>query len=129
MIDKEIYKKGSRYFKRIVDEFRDLSFGKPNKYNFVQVYYKTPVYKYHILNIPLNLPEVNYADKISKNRLNHQSYYEEVAENGKLDSVKNHKDFVRGYWGSRYKIAKRFYMIRNHQEALKYALQNSKNMV
>ena len=129
MIDETLYNKGSKFFKRIVDEFRDLSFEKYTDYNFVNVFYKTPIYKLHILSIPLYMNEMNYKENLYKYRLEHKSFYEDKLEKNKVYSVKETENLIRGYRNSRFKIRKRLYLLKNNYEFLKQALQNSKNML
>lgn len=99
------------------------------KYPFAHVFYKTPLHKYRIISIPMNLTPFNRKEKWGRYALDRQSKYEDSMEVNKTKEIMQREDSVPGYFFLKEKINRRYYMLRNSQEFVNTITQNSKNRI
>lgn len=125
-ISKQLYKKGSYWFKRFVDYYRknNLILEKHASYPYVQVYYNHPKYKILLAEVELYMNEYNYRKNMQYDLLySSKLFYDQVEEKGQIDVAKSSEKDIKGYRAHIHKLDRRLYLLKNNQEFLSTSLQ------
>lgn len=121
----------NHWFKKLKERYKNenLIFEQHKKYPYMRVYYKTPIYKLLLADVPMNLSPYNYREKKQALALSDYNFYIQLEEKNKVEEAMDYETIVKGYYAHIVKIDRRIYLLKNNQEFLSTALQNSKSIV
>ena len=114
------------WYKRFIKEIKEMDSNiviLPHVHNFDRVYYNTPAKNAFLAEIPRNMTEMNYYEKMYRERLNNQAFYEENID--EVDKINQTSNKIPGYYSCIDDIQKKLYLFRNSMEFYYQTINNS----
>ena len=129
--DKKIYDRGSYWFKKIIDKYKNknLYVKYMRKNNYARIYFRTPLYDYLLVDIPLDIGVYALYRKTQSELLNNFSVYQELERKNLMDKVKESVNKIHGYISATTVIDRRLYLLANNQDFLETAIGNAKGLI
>lgn len=98
----------------------------PFKHGFDRVFYKTPAKYAFLSEIPRRMTEMNYYEKMFRERLNNQSFYEENIDD--VEQIQQTSNKIPGYYACIDDIQKKLYLFKNSSDFY-YQTMNNTNII
>ena len=114
---RNVVEKGTKWFRRFVDDAEKLSSHlvfKRIKYGFYRIYWINGGEPAYIGECYKEMPEHGYDIEDLDQRIEDRSYYEEFEDNVKM--TRTIKNFVEGYWDNIERLRTKIYLLKNNKE-------------
>lgn len=117
------------WYKRFLKEVKAMDSNievVPFAHNFDRVYYKTPAKYAFLSEIPRNMTEMNYYQKMYRERLNNQSFYEKnIKDIEQIDQTSNR---IPGYYACIQDVQMKLYLFKNSLDFYNESMKNTNTL-